>query len=132
MPDRSSSSAISATRPLTVTCLYHSSPLPRIVSETRGSVRMFSSRLRVASMFTSTRPSSHRYQVAAVCGLPSGCCEAITDGLACARNGSSVEGSGGLGMPGVLLRGRASEEHDVAALGAPDDPLALHRPEEAA
>src|SRR4051794_7726211 len=131
MPARSVSSAISAMRPLIVTCWYQLS-LPITVMQTRGSARMFSSRLRVASMFTSTRPSSHRYQVAAVCGEPSGSCDAITEGLGSERNGSSEEGTGGLGMPGVLLRGRAGEVQGVAAHGAPDDPLAFDRPEVAA
>src|SRR4051812_10479621 len=98
MPARSVSSAISAMRPFIVTCWYQLS-LPITVMQTRGSAHMFSSRLRVASMFTSTRPSSHRYQVAAVCGEPSGSCDAITEGLGSERNGSSDEGTGGLGMP---------------------------------
>jgi hypothetical protein len=51
------------------------------VSETRGSLRMWSSRLRVSAMFTSTRPFSHRYQVAAVWGEPSGSVVPMTDGL---------------------------------------------------
>ena len=85
MPDRPSSSAISTTRPRSVTWWYQSS-LPRTVSDTCGSRRMFSSRLRVAAMFTSTRPSSHRYQVAAECGSPSGVTVAMADGFGSARN----------------------------------------------
>src|SRR3954470_8640854 len=95
-----SSSCVSssgAARPLSVTCRYHSS-FPSTVIETRGSRRRYSRRLRPSSMFTSTLPSSHRYQEAALCGLPSGRSEAITDGFGCLRNSSSCGGSGGLGI----------------------------------
>src|SRR5688572_14248287 len=58
---------------------------------------MLARRLRVASMFTSTRPSSHRYQVTAVCGAPSPSSVAMTDGLGCCRNSMSSGGSGDVG-----------------------------------
>ena len=83
-------------RPSSVTWWYQSS-LPSTVIETRGSSRRCSSRLRPSSMFTSTRPSSHRYQVAAVCGLPSSWMVAITEGLGWERNSSSSCGRGGFG-----------------------------------
>src|ERR1700735_4885782 len=49
-------------------------------------------------MLTSTRPYTHRYQVAAVCGLPSGRMVAMTDGLGSARKATRSGGRGGLGM----------------------------------
>jgi hypothetical protein len=50
-------------------------------------------------MFKSTRPSSQSYQVAAVCGEPSGRSVATTAGFAFARNSST---SGGTGTGGTL------------------------------
>src|SRR6476660_8146909 len=45
-------------------------------------------------MFKSTRPSSQSYQVAAVCGEPSGRSFATTAGFALARNASTSGGTG--------------------------------------
>src|ERR1700760_4050443 len=49
-------------------------------------------------MLTSTPPSTHRYHVAAVCGLPSRRMVAMTDGLGSARKATRSCGRGGLGM----------------------------------
>src|ERR1700759_5801552 len=59
---------------------------------------MCSSRRRPSSMLTSTRPSTHRYQGAAGCGLPSGRIVAMADGLGSARKATRSGGRGGLGM----------------------------------
>src|SRR5436853_3414478 len=56
-------------------------------------------------MFSSTRPSSQSYQVAAVCGEPSGRSVATTAGFGFARNSSSSGGTGTDGTP-ENLRGR--------------------------
>src|SRR5919108_6239112 len=53
-------------------------------------------------MFRSTRPSSQSYQVAAVCGEPSGLSVAITAAFGCARNSSTSGGTGALGTRGSL------------------------------
>src|SRR5690348_1198942 len=92
-----SGSSWSAMRPWSVMWRYHCSP-SRTVSETRGSCRRYSRRLRPSSMFTSTRPSSQTYQVATVLGLPSGATVPMTDGFGLRRTASSSSGSGGLGM----------------------------------
>src|SRR4051794_17183158 len=97
-------SSSSVARPCSVMCRYHRSP-SRTVSETRGSWRRYSRRLRPSSMFTSTRPSSQRYQVATVFGLPSGRTVPMMDGLGLASTCWSSSGSGGLGM---VLRGTRS------------------------
>src|SRR3954447_11494571 len=49
-------------------------------------------------MFTSTRPSSQRYQVAALCGEPSGLTDAMTAGFGRRRKSSTSAGTGGFGM----------------------------------
>src|SRR5512132_3941598 len=90
----SGSSRISTAWPNTVTCLYQSEP-SITVRETRGSRRMFFSRRRAASMFTSRRSPSQSYHVAAVCGEPSARIVAITAGLALR---SSASTSGGFGI----------------------------------
>src|ERR1022692_3210822 len=51
-------------------------------------------------MFSSTRPSSQSYQVAAVCGVPSGRMVATTAGFGFARKAST---SGGTGTGGTVL-----------------------------
>src|ERR687888_285369 len=51
-------------------------------------------------MFSSTRPSSQSYHVAAVCGEPSGRSVAITAAFGCARNSSTSAGTGTLGTRG--------------------------------
>jgi hypothetical protein len=59
-----------STWPVMLTWVYQSLSSSRSRA-TRGSWRMCSSRLRPSSTFTSTRPSSRRYQVAVDTGRPS-------------------------------------------------------------
>src|SRR3954451_23903475 len=83
--------------PWSVMWRYQESP-SRTVSETRGSLRRYSRRLRPSSMFTSTRPSSQTYHVATVFGAPSGATVPMTDGFGFASTFWSSSGSGGLDM----------------------------------
>ena len=53
---------------------------------------MYSSRRRDSSMFSSTRPSSQSYQVAAVCGKPLGIIVATTAMFGWARKPSTAAG----------------------------------------
>src|SRR2546423_1132879 len=100
MSSRSGSGRSSCTRPISDTCLYQL-PLSRIVSATRGSARMWPSRLRLASMFRKTVPSSvHSYHVAAVCSSPSGRIVATTHGFAFLRNSCSSDGGNPFGIGG--------------------------------
>ena len=75
-----SSGSIAVTRPRRLTWRYQSS-VSSTVNDTRGSARRCSSRARLWSRLTSTRLSSHRYQVATLSGPPPGLSEAITAGL---------------------------------------------------
>src|SRR3954466_5832549 len=107
MSARSGSSS-SVMRPWSVMWRYHCSP-SRTVSDTRGSWRRYSRRLRPSSMFTSTRPSSQTYHVATVFGLPSGRTVPMIDGFGLRRTAWSPSGSGGLGM--VLGPTRSARGH---------------------
>src|SRR5581483_4259855 len=105
MPARSGSGSIDSIRPSRLTWSY-ASPSESTVSAARGSARMCASRSRLKRMFRSTRPSSQSYQVAAVCGAPSGRRVAIT-----ARYGfaSTAATSGGTGALGIRLLRPARE-----------------------
>jgi hypothetical protein len=92
MSRRPSSSSIETTFPSSVTWRYQSSP--RTVSDTAGLARRYPSRRRLSSMFRRTRPSSQSYQVAAVCGVPSGRMVATTAGFGAERNASTSGGTG--------------------------------------
>ena len=59
---------------------------------------MCSSRLRPSSMFTSTRPSSQRYQVAVDTGWPSRRRVVMTAGLGLRSMATAASGSGGFDM----------------------------------
>src|SRR3954452_2248728 len=96
-------SSSSVMRPCSVMCRYQESP-SRTVSDTRGSLRRYSRRLRPSSMLTSTWPSSHTYHVATVLGAPSGVTEPMTAGFGLASTRWSSSGSGGLGMAGSHTR----------------------------
>src|SRR5213080_2551992 len=98
MSARSGSGRISRTRPTIETCLYQLSAI-RTVSETRGSARIWPSRFRLASMFSSTSPSSvHSYQVAAVWSSPSGRIVATTHGFGCCSSSCSSDGGDPFGI----------------------------------
>src|SRR5688572_12520747 len=58
-------------------------------------------------MLTRIRPSSHRYQVATLCGAPFGFSVEIVAGFGSRSRASSSAGSGGFGMPAVLSAGVA-------------------------
>src|ERR1700691_2143669 len=73
-------------------------PSSRTSRDTRGSARICSSRLRPSSMFTSTRPSSQRYQVAVDTGWPSRRSVAMTAGLGLRSMTTAASGSGGFDM----------------------------------
>src|ERR1700722_4715636 len=77
----------------------------RTSTDTRGSARMCSSRLRPSSMFTSTRPSAQRYQGAADTGWPSRRSVVMTDGLGLRSMATAASGSGGFDMepPGRVV-----------------------------
>src|SRR4051812_42149807 len=94
MSARSVSASIDTTRPRRLTCVYQSSP-SSTVRATRGSARIQARRDRLASMLTSTRPFSHRYQVATEFGEPLGWRVAMTAGLALVRKASISGGTGG-------------------------------------
>jgi hypothetical protein len=66
------------TRPRSETWWYQL--LPRIVSDSRGSFRRLRTRGLLATMLSSTLPSSHSYQLAVVAGEPSGRTVATTAG----------------------------------------------------
>src|SRR4051794_2020110 len=89
--------------PCSVMWRYQESP-SRTVIETRGFCRRYSRRLRPSSMFTTTWPSSQRYQVATVFGAPSGVTEPMIAGLGFSSTRWSSSGSGGLGMVGGPTR----------------------------
>src|SRR3954471_6359935 len=96
-------SSSSVMRPCSVMCRYQDSP-SRTVSETRGSLRRYSRRLRPSSMFTTAWPSSQTYHVATVLGAPSGATVPMIAGFGLARTRWSSSGSGGLGMVGCPTR----------------------------
>src|SRR4051794_20340778 len=104
MSVRSGSSAHSTTRPWMLTWVYQSSS-DRTEIDTRGSLCMYSTRLRALSMFTSTRPFSQRYQVGTDTGWPSGRIEVTTLGFGLASRAWRSSGSGGWGT-GELLGDR--------------------------
>src|SRR5262245_12349775 len=114
MSRRRSSGSSETTRPRRLTCRYHWSA-SSTVRDARGSLSMYWMRLRVWSMLTSTRPPSHRYQVATVCGERSGLSVPITAGFGFASSASSSGGSVRT-LPGhlvvVLDLERARERHD--------------------
>src|SRR3954469_2183368 len=89
--------------PWSVMWRYQESP-SRTVSETRGSLRRYSRRLRPSSMFTTARLSSQTYHVATVFGAPSGATVPMIAGFGFARTRWSSSGSGGLGMVGCPTR----------------------------
>src|ERR1700686_1787686 len=64
---------------------------------------MCRSRARLSSMFSSTRPLSQSYQVAAVWGAPAGLTVATTAGFGRARNSSTSGGTGAGGTAPSLL-----------------------------
>src|SRR5829696_3935883 len=97
MSTSSGSSSKNTTRPKRLTWEYQLSS-PSTVRETRPSRRMNARRSLVTSMFTSARPSCQSYQVATVCGEPSGRSVAITAGLGRRRNSSISGGTGGSGI----------------------------------
>src|SRR3954462_12228428 len=114
MSVRPASGSIATTRPCRLTWRYQL--LSSTVSETRGSLRRWSRRLRPSSMFTSTRPSSHRYQVATLNGAPSGLRVAITAGWGSRRSAWSSSGRGGLGIAAVVSVGVAGRVLGVPGL----------------
>src|SRR6266581_6359778 len=73
-----------------LTCVYQLSA--KTVRLTLGCFRIQASRLRVSSMLTRMRPSSHAYHVATVIGKPSGRITAITAGLGCLKNSTTSRG----------------------------------------
>src|SRR5205814_1821992 len=89
------------------------------------------SRRRLSSMFSRTSPSSQSYQVATLCGDPSGRSVATTAGFGRRRNSST---SGGTGVGGTA--GRIQYDTMVLALSLCSAPLvgvaialaALHEP----
>src|SRR4051794_7147235 len=94
---------------------YQESP-SRTVSETRGSLRRYSRRLRPSSIFTTAWPSSQTYHVATVFGAPSGATVPMIAGFGFARTRWSSSGSGGLGMvrcPTRCARGDAARRREV-------------------
>src|SRR3954451_11166606 len=108
--------------PCSVMWRYQESP-SRTVIETRGFCRRYSRRLRPSSMFTTTRPSSQRYQVATVFGAPSGVTEPMIAGFGLASTRWSSSGSGGLGMarcPTRCARGDAARRRQVDLDGVGD------------
>src|SRR3954464_2090491 len=96
-------SSSSVMRPCSVMCRYQESP-SRTVSDTRGSLRRYSRRLRPSSMFTIAWPSSQTYHVATVFGAPSGETVPMIAGFGFASTFWSSSGSGGLGMFGSPTR----------------------------
>src|SRR3954449_20188 len=96
-------SSSSVMRPCSVMCRYQESP-SRTVSDTRGSLRRYSRRLRPSSMFTIAWPSSQTYHVATVFGAPSGETVPMIAGVGFASTFWSSSGSGGLGMVGSPTR----------------------------
>src|SRR5215203_488341 len=92
-------------RPMMLTCRYQLS-VSITVSETRGSLRRCSTRLRPASMLTRIRSPCRTYQVATVTGCPPGRSVAITDGFGLARKSRSSSGSGEVGMAPIPSPGR--------------------------
>src|SRR5689334_11941541 len=62
-------------------------------------------------MLTSARPPSQRYQVAALCGVPSGLMLAMTAGFGWRRKASTSSGTGGFGMaPNATGAGSGADE----------------------
>src|SRR3954451_17179615 len=101
--------------PWSVMWRYQESP-SRTVSETRGSLRRYSRRLRPSSMFTTAWPSSQTYHVATVFGAPSGATVPMIAGFGFARTRWSSSGRGGLGMvrcPTRCARGDAARRREV-------------------
>src|SRR6266516_131085 len=113
MSARSGSSSIETMRPIRLTWLYQLSS-SRTVSAARGSRRMNRRRRRLSSMFSSTRPFSHSYQVGTVWGEPSGRSVATTAGFGRDRNSPIF---GGTGTRGTLAAYEAATA-DAASSGS--------------